>query len=402
MASVEVVLYKQKTLSNGEHPLMLRIIKDRKSSYRSIGHSCKNEWWDEKNNRPHKKHPHKLELEILIQNKKTEAKKLILDSEIEEKEYSSHEVVQQTKKGVNKVSIFKFYDEVIERFKKANKVGNAAVYRDSKKALTKFRKDRDLFFPELTPVMLNKMEEYLLGQNVSENSISVYIRTLRSLYNKAIIEGKAKKDNYPFDVYKISKLNTKTKKRAITKDLMQKIIDLKLDVGTMIWHSKNYFLFSYYNMGINLVDIAHLKKDNIENGRLKFNRIKTGKEYNIKLLKPALEILNYYLENQISEYIFPILNDKVHISPMQIRYRTKKVTKQVNKDLGDIALACDIDVKLTTYVARHSWATILKKSGVSTSVISEAMKHDTEKTTQIYLDSFENNIIDDANEKILG
>ena len=241
MASVEVVLYKQKTLSNGEHPLMLRIIKDRKPSYRSIGHSCKPQWWDENNNCPNKKHPHKLEIEILIQNKKTEAKKLILDSEIDDKEYSAHEVILQTKKDTNKISVFKFYDEVIERFKKANRVGNAAVYKDSKKALSKFRKDRDLFFAEITPVMLNKMEEYLSGQNVSENSISVYLRTLRSLYNKAIIEGKAKKDNYPFDIYKISKLNTKTKKRAITKDLMQKIIDLKLEEGTMIWHSKNYF-----------------------------------------------------------------------------------------------------------------------------------------------------------------
>ncbi|HVD99036.1 MAG TPA: site-specific integrase [Cytophagaceae bacterium] len=403
MASVSIVLYKQKTLKNGDHPLMLRIIKDRKSSYRSIGHSCKPEWWDEENNRPAKKHPHKLKLEILIAQKLNEARELILDSEIEQKDYSSDEIVTKTKSGVKKITIFKFYDEVIERFKKANKIGNAAVYRDSRKAFFKFRNGKDLFFSELTPAMLNKAEEYLFGQNVSANSISLYLRTLRSLYNKAIVEGciDTKKTSYPFSVYKISKLNTKTKKRAITKDLMQKIIDLKLEKETPEWHSKNYFLFSYYNMGINIIDIAHLKNNNIENGRLKYKRIKTGKEYNVKLLPPAIEILDYYTQNQVSDYIFPILNNTVHITQAQIHTRIKKVIKQINSGLKEIAKQCEIDVHLTTYVARHSWATILKRSGISTSVISEAMKHDTEKTTQVYLDSFENDIIDEANQKLL-
>jgi integrase len=401
MASVAVVLYKQKTLSNGEHPLMLRIIKDRKPSYRSIGHSCKPELWDDEGNCLSKKHPNYRQLKILIDQKVIEANKLILDSEIEEKNFSAEDIVTKTKKSANKITVFKFYDEVIERLKKANKIGNANVYRDSRKALYKYRNGKDLFFTQIDPALLNKLEEYLLGNGVSENSISVYIRTLRSLFNKAVIEGYAKKDNYPFELYKISKLDTKTKKRAITKDLMQRIIQKELEVESIEWHSKNYFLFSYYNMGINFIDIAHLKNSNIENGRLKYNRIKTGKEYNVKLLPPALDILNYYLSRQESAYIFPILNDKVHITQAQIYNRVNKVTKQVNAGLKEIAKLCNIDVHLTTYVARHSWATILKKSGVSTSVISEAMKHDTEKTTQVYLDSFENDIIDEANQKLL-
>jgi integrase/ribosomal protein L39E len=401
MASVKVILAKHKKLSNGEIPIWLRITKDRKISYLTIGQNTKLEWWDEKERLPNKKHPNQLILETLIAKKVAEAKKLIMESELDEKNYSAEDIVVKTKKEGGVTSIFKFYDEVIDRLKKANKVGNAHVYRDSRKALYNFRDGKDILFKNLSPTILNKMEEYFLGENVSENSISVYMRTLRSLYNKAILEGHARKDHYPFDTYKISKLNTKTKKRAITKDLMQKIIDLKLDGGTIEWHSKNYFLFSYYNMGINLVDIAHLKIKNIENGRLKYNRMKTGKEYNIKILPPALVILEYYLSKQASEYIFPILNDKVHLTPAQIHTRIKKVLKQVNGGLKEIAKSCKIDVHLTTYVARHSWATILKKSGVSTSIISEAMKHDTEKTTQVYLDSFENDIIDEANQRLL-
>jgi integrase len=139
-----------------------------------------------------------------------------------------------------------------------------------------------------------------------------------------------------------------------------------------------------------------------ENGRLKYIRAKTGKHYNIKILAPALEILNWYLEHYPeSEYIFPILDQSKHKTATQKDNRITKISKEVNKDLKEIALKAEIDFNITFYVARHSWATILKRSGVSTSVISEAMKHDTERTTQIYLDSFENDILDEANENLL-
>jgi site-specific recombinase XerD len=241
-----------------------------------------------------------------------------------------------------------------------------------------------------------------LGKNVSENSISVYFRTLRSLFNKAIQEKLIKIEKYPFNVYKISKLSVKTKKRAISMESIQKISNLNFEIDSLDWHSENYFLFSFYTMGTNIVDIAHLTKANIEDGRLKYKRMKTGNEYNIKLLAPALEILDYYLKHQKSNYIFPMLNDTIHISPTQIHNRVKKVTKQINASLKSIGVLCEIEIKLTTYVARHSFATFLKRNGVSTSIISEAMKHDTEKTTQIYLDSFENSVIDDANETLLS
>jgi site-specific recombinase XerD len=241
-----------------------------------------------------------------------------------------------------------------------------------------------------------------LGKNVSENSISVYFRTLRSLFNKAIQEKLIKIEKYPFNVYKISKLSVKTKKRAISMESIQKISNLDFEIDSLDWHSKNYFLFSFYTMGTNIVDIAHLTKANIEDGRLKYKRMKTGNEYNIKLLAPALEILDYYLKHPKSNYIFPMLNNTIHISPTQIHNRVKKVTKQINASLKSIGVLCEIEIKLTTYVARHSFATVLKRNGVSTSIISEAMKHDTEKTTQIYLDSFENSVIDDANETLLN
>lgn len=401
MASIKVVLMKQKIQANGESPIMLRIIKERKVSYKSLGVTCKAEYWDEKKSLPNKKHPNRVELETLISKKIADAQKLILSSEIGDKKYSAKEIIDKTKKASSKVTVFNYFDETIARFLKANKIGNADTYKDTKRVLSKFRAKKDLTFSEMEPSLLNKLEESLLGGGLSESSISVYMRTLRALFNRAIVEGIAQKDDYPFDVYKVSKLNTKSSKRAIDKDLMIKIIKLDLEKETRLWHSRNYFVFSYYNMGLNLIDLAHLKTNCIVNGRLRYNRQKTGKEYNIKILPPAQEIIDQYLKSRSSDYIFPILNDKVHKSPQQIKYRVKKIRSQVNNDLKVIAKRCEIDVNLTTYVARHSWATILKKSGVSTSVISEAMGHDSEKTTQIYLDSFENSQLDEANEQLL-
>jgi site-specific recombinase XerD len=337
-----------------------------------------------------------------LSKKIADAKKAIMDAEIDRKDYTADEIMEITKKTKNATTVLSFYDEIIGRLKKANKIGNAAAYRDSKNALIKFTQGKDLSFGKIDTTFLNKFEEFLLGKNVSENSISVYFRTLRSLFNKAIQEKLIKIEKYPFNVYKISKLSVKTKKRAISMESIQKISNLDFEIDSLDWHSKNYFLFSFYTMGTNIVDIAHLTKANIEDGRLKYKRMKTGNEYNIKLLAPALEILDYYLKHPKSNYIFPMLNNTIHISPTQIHNRVKKVTKQINASLKSIGVLCEIEIKLTTYVARHSFATVLKRNGVSTSIISEAMKHDTEKTTQIYLDSFENSVIDDANETLLN
>jgi integrase len=154
-------------------------------------------------------------------------------------------------------------------------------------------------------------------------------------------------------------------------------------------------------MGTNFTDLAQLKWTNIQNERLKYIRAKTNKPYDVGLLPPALEILKYYKNNDINnEFIFPILNE-FHDTAIRIKNRIHKVLKQTNDDLKEIATLAGIDVNLTTYVARHTYATVLKYSGVSTSVISEALGHDSEKTTQIYLDSFQNDVLDKANKNLL-
>jgi len=400
-SSIKVILFTSKVLKNGESPIMLRVIKDRKSKYISIGHSCLLKLWDVRSQRPKNSHPNKRMLDILIETKLNEAQKSLLDLEINQQNFTIETVTQKIRKTNVNINVYEFIDGIVTQKKKENKLGNAAVYKQTRTMLHNFTKKDELYFTDITASFLNKYESFFRMKGTKEISISQYMRTLRAIYNLAIIEGYSTKDLYPFKDYNISKLSTKTVKRAISKEDIGKIIKLKLDSDTRLSDSKNYFVFSYFTMGTNFTDLAMLKWSNIKNDRLKYIRAKTNKPYDVGLLPPALEILKYYKkQNNSSEYIFPILSE-FHDSALRVKNRIHKVIKQTNDDLKEIALRAKIDVNLTTYVARHTYATVLKHSGVSTSVISEALGHDSEKTTQIYLDSFQNDVLDEANKNLL-
>ena len=179
---------------------------------------------------------------------------------------------------------------------------------------------------------------------------------------------------------------------------------LETEPDTPVHHAKNYFLFSYYCRGINFSDIAFLKWQNIEGERMNYVRKKTGEGFNMKLVAPAQAIIDYYKQEFFQTrdgYVFPILFDR-HKTATSIDNRIDKMLKVVNKALKEIGAKCEISTPLTTYVARHSFATNMKRNGVSVSVISEALGHDSEKTTKIYLDSFENDALDSAVEMLVA
>ncbi|QQS51444.1 MAG: site-specific integrase [Bacteroidota bacterium] len=404
MASVKVMLLSWKKLNNGENPIALRIIKDRKRKLISIGHSCSEELWDDNNkdNKVKKEHPNSKRINLLIRSKINDAERLILQYEEEKRDYTLEEIARILTNRKTTITVLKFHDELIERFNKTNKLGNARVYNDSKRSLKKFNNDKDFYFSDITYSFLKRYERYFREHEAKETAISYYMRTLRAVYNTALKEGYCKKENYPFIEYKISDLNTKTAKRALSKDIIQKIAALKLTEEKYI-HARNYFLFSYYNMGLNFTDLARLKWSNIVDGRLQYQRAKTAKIYGIKILEPALKVLDYYKEKYYqgnNGYIFPILSED-HKTETSIRNRIHKIIGQVNKNLKELPGLNEPNLNLTTYVARHSWATIMKKSGVSTSIISADLGHDSERTTQVYLDSFENEVLDEANKNIL-
>lgn len=195
----------------------------------------------------------------------------------------------------------------------------------------------------------------------------------------------------PFKSYKVSKLHTVTAKRAITKDNITTVINYDYsNKGFYTGLAVDLFTFSYFMGGINFVDMAYITHSHIIDNRLIYTRTKTHKLIKLPLQPKAIELIEKY-RTKDRPYIFPILS-AFHKTEQQQRNRIHKVITKVNKCLKEIGVPID----LTTYVARHSFATVLKRSGVNTSIICEAMGHSSEKVTQIYLDSFENEQVDAA------
>ena len=395
-ASVKPTLFIHKTLKNGEHPIIIQIIKDRKVRKISIGYSGKKDEWDFINNKPSKRHPLRKELEAIINKKVAELSKEVLALDLHTENYSAETVVKKVRRKKAAFSVTGYFDEVITDLKKNNRIGNADIYQTCKNVLNTYTENKDIAFSEIDYIFLNRLENYWRGKGWKESSISAYMRTLRALFNRAIKEEIISPTIYPFKTYKIGKLSTLTQKRALNEKQIAQIENLVLPMDSTIWHAKNIFLFSYYSMGTNFVDIANLTNENIFNDQLQYTRTKTHKLYNTPLHPKAKQILDYYRSVQNDKYLFPIYSEKAHMTAQQKANRLHKVMQRVNKDLKTIAEKCEITETLTTYVARHSAATSLKRKGVSTTVIKDLLGHETEEITQVYLDSFENSELTSA------
>ena len=258
-------------------------------------------------------------------------------------------------------------------------------------------------FEELDLTYLREFEIFLRQRGNVSNSLATKFSVLKAVYNKAVSEGVFVPKSNPFQQFKVGSLWTNTRKRAITKEDIHKLIELDLsdrDFYTQL--AKDIFLFSYFMAGINFKDIALLTYGDIDNGRIYYARRKTGKMMNCCLTEQAQEIIDKYHTDQVEEdYLFPILNRQIHTTEKQILERVKKTLKHVNKRLHELSEEIGLHTPLTTYVARHTYATVLKRSGVSVALISESLGHSDLSTTQIYLDSFENSQIDAAMQHLL-
>lgn len=396
MTTVEVVCYKYKPLRNGELPLKIRVTKDRKVRYVSLGVSTKPEHWDFKKNQPKADCPNREYVEKLIANRISEIKAEIVELKAEDKEFTATTLVQSISKGSKASTVSDIFLEHIEFLREMKRTGYLLSIRQTYNSMLKFCGSLDIPFSEIECGWLKRYEIWLRKQGLSENTIGIRFRNLRMIYNLAIEKGVVKKELYPFDSYKVSKLHEETAKRAITKEDILAVLNYPLDKADFYAQlAIHLFSFSYFMGGINFVDMAMLTSKNIVNNRLIYNRKKTGKLINLPLIDEARAIIEIYDNNSSNSYLFPILSALHKTEQMKLN-RLHKVITKVNKALKQIGEELDLPIKLTTYVARHSFATVLKRAGVSTSIISESLGHSSEKITQIYLDSFENSQIDEA------
>lgn len=373
---------------------MLRVTKDRKRKYVSLGISVNPENWDFSKNQPKAECPNREYIELLIADKLKEYSAKIVELKATNQEFTSTTLVEKV--CVNRVTrktVGDLFKAHINSLTSSGRKSYALSIKQLYNSLIEFNGHLDIPFAEMDIAWLRRYEAFLRRKGLAENTIGIRFRTLRSIYNVAIVEDAVSAELYPFKKLKVSKLHQETAKRALSKEDIERVLSYK-STNRYMRFSIDIFAFTYYCGGINFVDIAHLTKANIMDGRLIYKRQKTKKLIKIPLQPQAVALIEKYSSDD-SQYLFPILSD-FHKTDIQQANRIHKVISKVNERLKQIGESLNLPIPLTTYVARHSQATVMKRAGVSTAVIREIMGHSSERVTQIYLDSFDNEQVDNA------
>lgn len=283
------------------------------------------------------------------------------------------------------------FDKYIDQLKNEKRVGTASSYECAKNSLSSFNKS--LTFAEVTAELLKKYENWMLQNGKSLTTVGIYIRSLRAVYNDQRID----RSIYPFGEgkgqYKIPR--GQNKKKALTISEIGKIYSYPTEQGTTKDRAKDYWVFLYLSNGMNVKDFCLLKWENIEGEFLTFQRAKTkrsNKEQ--KTIKVALKaetkaIIQKWGQPSLSKqaYIFPHLQEGMTAEREREVYQ--QLTKLINKYIKQIANEVGINKPVTSYYARHSFATVLKRSGAKVEMISELLGHSSVGITESYLDSFE-------------
>lgn len=348
--TVNVLCYKSKTLSNGEHPLMICISKESKRKYLTLGVSILPQHWDFEKNKPKRNCPNKDLIQRLINEKINLYTEYILELNTLNKEYTITNLLEKVNGVSNRCTVRELFDIHIEQLKQQGRLKYASTFKELKNSLIEFNFHLDILFSEIDLVWLKNYETWLRNKGLAYNSIGVRFRTLRAIYNRAIEDNIVKQEYYPFRAYKVSKLHEDTAKRAISKPEIEKVVSYKSNKEyTQL--SIDIFYFSYLCAGINFTDIAYLTRDNLIDNRLIYNRRKTKKLIKIPIQDKALNIIEKYSHSD-NNYLFPILST-FHKTDIQKLNRINKVLRKVNKALKAIGEELNIPINLTTYCARH-------------------------------------------------
>lgn len=401
MATIKILL-RNKSNSDKQFPIVLRITKDRKIKIISLGMHCNQKDWDETNQQFKKSYSNYIQRNRVLLKMKTKALKIIDEFHLNEDDFTLTQFEMKFRgKDLSKITVLEFWEEKIEDLIKAGRIGNSRAHRDTKRSFFKFCKNKNIMFKEITPEILDKYETFLRHNGNADGGIAVKMREFRALINDAIKKNVVDSKYYPFKVYKISKLKGKGIKKALTRGEMKLMESIDIEKHPHLLDTKNYMIFSYYMGGINFMDIMKLKWENVQRDRILYIRSKTKGRFSVQMLEPVKQILSYYkAQNRITDYVFPILL-KDNLTPMQIENRKHKTISRFNKELKEIAKIQGVQQNVTSYVIRHSFATHLKFAGVSTDKIGESMGHHDVSVTMAYLKEFGNEVIDDAMKKLL-
>ncbi len=307
--------------------------------------------------------------------------------------YTADDVIDEFNRYANEYSLFNFMESIIVKLKQNGKVRTSETYKSALSSFKKFRQDEDIMLDCLSSEIMEAYEAWHKGRGVAPNTISFYTRILRAVYNRAVEDDIIENRNPFKHVYTGV---DKTVKRALPLPVVKKIKALDLSLNASLDYARDMFLMSFYLRGMSFIDMAFLKKSDLKNGYVTYRRRKTGQQLIIEWTKEMQMIIDKYLENA-TDYLLPIIRNL----GTNERCTYRNMGYNINHNLKKIAKMVGVQIPLTLYVARHSWASAAKAKGIPLSVISEGMGHDSEATTQIYLASLDTSVVDRANSLIL-
>lgn len=321
--------------------------------------------------------------------------RVIRSKETEGLEYTADELANSLRRLPPCQSVFAFIEKQIARKEKMQRIGTRNIYIHAYRRFREFRQDEDLTFGQMSANMIQQYEAWLRNRGLRQNSIANYLRNLRTFYHRAVEEN-LDTDRGIFG--HVHTRGTQTRKRAISIQDLRKIERLTLPEGSFLALARDLFLFSFYMRGMAFIDMAFLKKTDLRHHTVTYNRHKTNQTLSIAWEKPMQAIVaRYASQTRDSPYMLPILSG----SEQDIYTKYKNVGQHVNRSLKKIGEMAGLKFPLTTYVARHSWASIALHMNIPMATISEGMGHTSFRTTQIYLQSIDGTTIDQANKQIL-
>lgn len=306
--------------------------------------------------------------------------------------YTAQDVVSMFFTPVTILGVGSFIRNLINELKKIGKESAAKRLEKILNSLLRYTDGNEVIWKDLTSTFILGYETFMIKRGLCRNSTSFYMRNLRSIVNRAIGQG-IEVPSHPFKYVYMGV--DKTVKRAISLDMIRMIRDVDLNGNPELDFARNVFMFAFYTRGMSFIDIAFLKKSDLQNGVLTYSRRKTRQQLMVKI-EPETRIVIERLGKSKTSFLLPIITEEKNIERQyeSAYYRVNRNIRKVGEMLG-------LQTKLTLYVARHTWASIAHANNVALSTISKAMGHDSEKTTIIYLQTLDSSSVDKANRDII-
>lgn len=401
MATVQAVLRKKQNSQN-QYPIAIRITKNRKSSFIYTGQYIEEKLWDSNKKRVKRSHPNSAHLNHLIISKLFEANEKLIESEIA-KEYKSVHSIKRTIKGKNKHDFYSFAELFFANLKDRGQFHRYDNEKSRVERFLKFTNKTDLPFNDITVNLLRRFEIFLIHkQGLSPRTVMNYMIPIRTIYNLAISESIADRNNYPFGRGKYQIKFPDSEKVGLNIEEVQKL-EKAVGLTKAQDHALNVWLLSFYFAGIRITDVIQLRWSDFKDERLHYRMSKNSKLVSLKIPKKAGLILKLYSgsSNNTNDFVFSELR-KIDISdPRLLRTRIKTITRNFNRHLKRIAAKVGIDKNLSMHIARHTFGNI-SGDKIPIQMLQKLYRHSSITTTIQYQSNFISKDEDDALDKVIG